>query len=64
MTNPLPLTVRAIAAALPAVIPHLSRQARIAFSIKADISDVKAIYPTFKPSVPDHEYRLVIRKIE
>jgi hypothetical protein len=33
MTNPLPLTVRAIIAHFPAVVPHLSRQARIAFSI-------------------------------
>jgi hypothetical protein len=44
MTNPLPLTVRAIIAHFPAVVPHLSRQARIAFSIKADISEINASY--------------------
>jgi hypothetical protein len=36
--------MRRSVASYPAVIPHLSRQARIAFSIKADISDVNATY--------------------
>lgn len=43
-TDLIPAAIRAITERFPAVVPHLTRETRIAFAIKADLSNINATY--------------------